>query len=138
MALFQENLNRLFVYKKKYIYLYQITLNVSYMISIKSIPIAKITDYFSLCLLLTNISRMFDKYLIHLQSDYNHVTQLKCNYLELVSKLSNLDYSLYVDVSVYAHPSGKENHTEYTRLFCILPSQRPSSSSQSLIIFTYF
>ena len=107
------------------------------MKTIFSIPTVKVSDSFDLCLHLTNLSGMFDIFSIHFHTDPYHVTILKCNFLELVSKLSSLDYSKYCDIFVYGRTLGLEKSDEYIQLFTILQRYRSSDCSESLIKFTY-
>lgn len=101
-------------------------------------PTVKLSDYFGLCLHLTNLSGMFEKFSLHLHHDENYVTILTCNFLELVAKLTCLDYSQYTDVIVYGRSSGIDKPDDYTKLFVILQRYSSSNSLESLIEFTYY
>ena len=107
------------------------------MKTIFPMPTVKVSDSFDLCLHLTNLFGMFDIFSIHLYTDPYHVNILNCNFSELVSKLSSLDYSQYCYIFVYGRTMGLEKSDEYIQLFTILQRYRSSDCSESLIKFTY-
>lgn len=80
---------------------------------------------------------MFQLFSLHLFTDEDHVTIISCNHLQLITKLSSLDFTEYTHIYVYGHTNGVDNPNEYTQLLEILNQYSNSDCLESIIKISY-
>lgn len=101
-------------------------------------PTVNFSDSFALCLHLLNLCGLYDKFQIHIYHDETHVTFLTCNHLELVSRLTYLDYSKCHDVYVFGSTKGIDKSNDFTQLFAIFQRYRNTDNREQMIKLYYF